>query len=116
MSANRNTKNTYTEGVARVINIKDYAGYQAKLSKIVEQVSDLAEEIYESLFELAVLNKWKHWSDSQPVGTEFDVDEEMLRNTGDKNIDVLWKLLDTMLEVKENIKLSPPCLKSSEKA
>ena len=53
-----NGKTACNEGVGRmVIKIKDYAGYQEKLSIIVEQISDLAEEIYESLFELAVLNK-----------------------------------------------------------
>ena len=87
-----NTKTAHNEGDARVINIKDYAEYHAKLSEIVEQVDDLAEEFYDSLFELAVLDKWKHWSDSQPIGAELYVDEDMLRNTGDKNIDVLWEI------------------------
>jgi hypothetical protein len=35
------------------------------------------------------------------------VDEGMLRNTGDKNIDFLWEILDKIEEVKEKIRYKP---------
>jgi len=96
---------TDNQSEAKIIDLKDYVEYDKKLSEIMETAGDLAEDIYDSLFELACLDKWKNWSDSQPVGTVFDVDEEMLRNTGDKNIDCLWELLDKLVEVKEKIKV-----------
>jgi len=92
---------------AKIINFKDYAEYHEKLSEVMEIVNDLSDEIFDSLFILASLDKWKQWSDTQPVGTVFDVSEEMLRNTGDENIDLLWELLDKIEEVKGKIRVNP---------
>ena len=75
---------------ASVIKFKNYARYQEKLSEIVEQVSDISDVIYDNLFSLACMGKWKEWDDQQPIGTELFVDEDMIRNTGDKNIDLLF--------------------------
>jgi len=76
---------------AKIIDFKGYAEYNKKLSEIMETVNYFVDDIYDSMFELACLDKWKAWSDSQPIGTEMDVNEEMLRNTGDKNIDLFGK-------------------------
>ena len=73
----------------------------------MESVNDLSDDIFGSLFELACSGKWKQWSDTQPVGTVFDVSEEMLRNTGDEYIDLLWELLDKIEEVKGQIRVNP---------
>ena len=91
----------------KIINFKDYVEYHEKLSEVMESVNDLSDEIFESLFILACLDKWKQWSDNQPVGSEFEASEEMLRNTGDKNIDLLWELLDKIEEVKGKIRVNP---------
>ena len=32
----------------------------------------------------------------------------MLRNTGDKNIDLLWQILDKIMDIKEEIHVSQP--------
>jgi len=88
---------------AKIIDLNDYAEYNKKLSEIMETVNSLSYEIYEGLFPLAVLNKWKEWDAEQPTGSKLNVDEEMLRNTGDKNIDILWELLDKVEEVIERI-------------
>jgi hypothetical protein len=90
---------------AKIINFKDYSKYQDTLTEIIEQVTDIAEEIEESMFNLACLGKWKEWDEEQPEGTVFDVSEEMMRNTGDKNNDLLWELLDKITEVKEQIRV-----------
>jgi len=90
---------------AKIIDFKDYAEYNKRLSEIIEQASNLSEKIYDQLFDIACSNKWKGWSDNQPEGTKFYVDEEMLRNTGDKNIDLIWELLDKITEVKNNINI-----------
>ena len=88
---------------ATVVKFKNYARYQEKLSEIVEQVSDISDVIYDNLFSLACMGKWKEWDDQQPIGTELYVDEDMIRNTGDKNIDLLLEIWDKIEEVKEKI-------------
>ena len=87
----------------KIINIKDQAEYQEMLSAIMKKVNDFSNEIYEDLFPLALLDKWKDWDAEQPVGRKLNVDEEMLRNTGDKNIDILWELLDKIEDITERI-------------
>jgi hypothetical protein len=95
-------------GDAKIINLKDYAEYNKKLSELVELASDCAEEIYENLFILACMDKWKTWSDSQPVGTEFYLDDYILRDTGDRNIDLLFEIYDKIQEVKEKTGVYKP--------
>ena len=90
----------------RIVQLKDYVQYHEKLEKTMELVDDISEKVYESLIDLACLNKWKEWSDEQPIGTIFEFTKDMLRNTGDNNIDILWELLDKISEVKENIRLT----------
>ena len=91
-------------GNTKIINLKDYALYRKTLSKLIKQINSISDKIHEHLFSLACQGKWKEWDRAQPVGTEFYVDEDMLRNTGDKNIDLLWEVLDKIEEVKEKIK------------
>jgi len=69
-------------------------------------VNDLSDDIFGSLFGLACLGKWKQWSDSQPIRTVFVFSKEMLRNTGDENIVLLWKLLDKIKEMKGQIRVN----------
>jgi hypothetical protein len=90
---------------AKIINIKDYAEYNRKLSAIMEKLNELSDEIYEGLFPLALLSNWKDWDEEQPIGSKLHVDEDMLRNTGDKNIDILWELLDMAEDVKDRIRV-----------
>jgi hypothetical protein len=66
-------------------------------------MNNFSHKIHESLFNLACYGKWKKWDEAQPVGSEIYVDDEMLRNTGDKNIDLLWEVLDKIEEVKERM-------------
>ena len=108
------TKEYDNKSEAPIIDIRDFAKYQNQLSEIMEAVSDFSEEIHEGLFSLACADKWKEWSDSQPIGTVFDLSEEMLRNTGDKNIDLLFEILDKIAEVKEKIHVSQPVEKTED--
>ena len=97
-----------------IINLNDYAEYNKKLSAIMERANNFADEIYESLFDLACEGKWKRWSDSQPIGAIFDVTEDMLRDTGDKNIDMIFEFLDKILEVSAKIHVNQPEDESTE--
>ena len=94
----------------KVVNFKDYMQYKEILSSIIDSVNKFSEEIYENLFDLACAGKWKEWSDKQTEGTIFNVTEDMLRNTGDKNIDLLWEVLDKIEEMKGKIGVAPRLL------
>jgi len=87
----------------KTIHFNEYDKYQATLSTLINQVNSISKEIHENLFNLACQGKWKEWDKNQPIGTEFYVEEDMLRNTGDKNIDLLWEVLDKIEEVKKKI-------------
>ena len=88
------------ENTGKVVNITEYAEYNKKLSEIVEIVTEHSDE---GLFPLALLSNWKEWDSEQPIGKKLNVDEDMLRNTGDNNIDILWELLDTAEDVIDRI-------------
>jgi len=92
----------------KIIHFKEYAQYQKTLSKLMNQVNTLSDEIHKKLFNLACQGKWKEWDKNQPIGTTFYVDEDMLRSTGDKNIDLFWEILDKIEEVKEKIQKKKP--------
>jgi len=91
------------ENKGKIINLKGNAEYEKKLSEMMEKVGILSDEIYEGLFPLAIMGKWQEWEADQPIGGKLNVDEDMLRNTGDKNIDILWELLDKAEDVIERI-------------
>ena len=88
---------------SKTISINEYDKYQATLSKLINKMNSISKEIHENLFDLACQGKWKEWDKNQPLGTTLYVDDDMLRNTGDKNIDLLWEVLDKIKEVKEKI-------------
>ena len=87
----------------KIISLSYNRQYQKTLSKLIKQMNSISEKIHDDLFNLACQGKWKEWDKTQPAGAEFYVDEEMLRNTGDKNIDLLWEVLDKIEEVKGKI-------------
>jgi len=89
--------------IPKIVNLKQNTKYKKTLSKLINQLNSFSDKIRDNLFNLACQGKWKEWDKAQPIGTEFYVDEEMLRNTGDKNIDLLWEVLDKIEEVKEKI-------------
>ena len=91
---NKNTK---------IIHLDYNTQYHKTLSKLIKQMNNFSYKIHESFFNLACYGKWKKWDEVQPVGSEIYVDDEMLRNTGDKNIDLLWEVLDKIEEVKERM-------------
>jgi len=87
----------------KIISLTDYTEYRETLSQVIEKISAISDEIQDNLFNLACHGKWKEWDKQQPIGAEFYVDENMIRDTGDKNIDLLWEMLDKINEIKEKI-------------
>ena len=89
--------------MAKLINIQDVSCYREKLDKTVDYLDSIENQLLLTMFDLATAGKWKNWSDQQKVGTEFEFTEEMLRNTGDENIDKLYELFDKISVVKSEL-------------
>lgn len=93
--------------MSNIKNIND--GYQSsevyrqRMADTVDKLSVMEQELHKLIVGLAVSGKWKEWSDKQPVGTQFNFTEEMLKDTGDKNVDELAGLIDEVIRVKEQL-------------
>lgn len=77
--------------------------YQAELKNSLESLNNIEDELYGILVNLATSGKWKEWSDSIPDGGTFTFTEEMLKDTGDNNIDDLANLMDELIRIKKRI-------------
>jgi hypothetical protein len=84
-----------------IIKFHQYTKYRKELSEIVNQLFDMSDQIYSDMVNLATLGKWQKWSNEQPAGTVFEFTEDMLRDTGDKNVDALVELMDKILDTKD---------------
>lgn len=80
--------------------VSDYEKTQVEIADYLDEQIEILEQY---ITNLATQGKWKEWSDSQPVGAIFTFTEEMMRNTGDKNIDMLNELCDSMWEIRDKI-------------
>jgi hypothetical protein len=56
------------------------------------------------MINLATKGKWKEWDEKQSEGAIFHFTEEMLRDTGDENVDALCELTDKIVEVRNKLK------------
>ncbi|MDR1780258.1 MAG: hypothetical protein LBR50_05940 [Tannerella sp.] len=72
--------------------------YSDKLHETADKLQDLTGELFGCALELALAGKWRDWDNEQPIGTIFEFTEEMLCDTGDKNVDML---MDAYFKVKE---------------
>jgi hypothetical protein len=78
--------------------------YRTTLANAIEELQNIESILHELIVGLALSGKWKGWSDSQPIGTTFNFTEEMLKDTGDSNVDRLFSLRDELISVKEKLK------------
>jgi hypothetical protein len=84
-----------------IVNFHQYTKYHKELAEVVTQLTDMSKQIHSGMVNLAILGKWQEWSDGQPEGAVFEFTEDMLRNTGDKNVDALAELMDKILDTKD---------------
>lgn len=74
--------------------------YKACINETFEELESMDFVLHELIVRLATAGKWKDWSDQMPIGSEFYFTEEMLRETGDKNVDSLielWEKLNSLV-------------------
>lgn len=84
-------------------NFEYNAEYEESLLSAMLLTSTFSQKLYDELFQIAYQGVWRKWSDNQPVGAIFKAQEDMLRSTDDKNIDLFWDVLDKTDEVINTI-------------
>ncbi len=81
--------------------------YNQALAEIRSKLSDVEDDLFDACVQLAVLGKWKKWSDEQPVGSTVYFDGDMLKESGDENITILIQLLDYIADRNTKLKYKP---------
>lgn len=87
----------------KIIDLHEQNEFQERLAKTRDYLAEVESGLHAEMVELALAGKWKDWSDEQKEGTVFTFTDEMLRNTGDKNIEALFSLMCEVVTVKEEI-------------
>lgn len=93
--------------MSKIIKIKsDYKStpeYRAVLTNTIEKLDNINADLHSLIVNLATAGKWKKWSDNISEGEVFYFTEEMLKDTGDNNVDGIAELLDEVIKLKEKI-------------
>lgn len=87
----------------KVINLNQKNEYKTRLQKTFEFLENVKRDLLTEIIDLAVSDKWKKWSDEQPIGTEFSFTDEMLKDTGDENINMLCDLREEVIKITDKI-------------
>ncbi|GHT21713.1 hypothetical protein FACS189430_02240 [Bacteroidia bacterium] len=87
----------------KVIKFQQYTQYHKELSETAEFLEEMTDTLFSKMIGLATLDKWEQWNDAQSEGTIFHFSEEMLNNTGDKNVDILYELYEHTRAVQEEL-------------
>ena len=109
-------RNEENKPETKITSQNDDDQYRGFRIEIIERLDDIHDELYDRILDMAPYSdKWDEWSESQNNENEITITEEMLRNSGDENIDLLWELLDKIEEVKGNIRVNPRVETEEEK-
>ena len=79
-----------------IVPLRDSAEYEAQMRETVRFCAAVAEQLGADMVNLACLGRWRQWSDAQPIGTTFRFTGEMIRETGDANVDALLAVYDAL--------------------
>lgn len=79
--------------------------YQMALLETIGELEEMKVALQFLMVKLATTGKWKGWSDGILDGEVFDFKEEMLRNTGDPNIDAICAMVDQIQTLKNTIEI-----------
>ena len=84
-------------------DFKSTPEYKEEIELILRKIAEFEVELSTIIVNLATTGKWKEWSDSIQAGESFAFTEEMLKDTGDENVDDLTFLMDELIRVKTKI-------------
>jgi hypothetical protein len=88
----------------KVINLREKNDYNNRLKETFEFLEKVENDLVSEMINLAISGKWKKWSDEQPIGTEFSFTDEILKDTGDENIDMLCELREELINITERLR------------
>jgi hypothetical protein len=77
--------------------------YMEELYETLKTLGDFYDRIEGHMINLAVRDKWQEWNETMKEGDTFRFSEEMLANTGDKNIDNLFAVYESIYNTIEII-------------
>jgi hypothetical protein len=78
--------------------------YQEEITETIKYLQEVETALIGRLVNIAMAGKWKKWSEEQKVGSTVEITEEMLRNTGDSNIEKIIPLIDLTIKLKNDLK------------
>jgi len=84
-------------------DFKSTPDYKEEIVLTLRKIEEIEIELSTAIINLAAKGKWMNWSDSIPTGEFFTFTEEMLKDTGDENIDDLTFLMDELIRAKAKI-------------
>lgn len=87
----------------KTIKLQNRLKYQNELKETIEVLEKFETELTSRMINLATLDKWQEWDEEQNVGTVFQFTSDMLQDTGDINIDKLFKILESIKMTSEEI-------------
>ncbi len=87
----------------KTIKLQNRLKYQNELKETIEVLEKFETELTSRMINLATLDKWQEWDEEQNVGTVFQFTSDMLQDTGDVNIDKLFKILESIKMTSEEI-------------
>lgn len=82
------------------------SGYQKQLELNIAKLDKIKDDLIGLAINTATKGKWQEWSDGIKEGEEFSFTEEMLKDSGDENVDNLASLIDTIIITKEIMKFT----------
>ncbi len=89
--------------MTKIVKLKDVTDYRKHTIQTTKLITTFQESLYAQIMNYAALDKWKDWSDSKEIGSVVPMDEPLLRSIDDKNIAILFELIDKCNESKERI-------------
>ncbi len=91
--------------MANVIKIDSLPlNYKERIESLHEFLNEFQEGIFTQMLDIASAGVWKEWMQTIKAGELFNFNNEMLENTNDKNIEILWELYYKIEEIKPRIK------------
>jgi len=78
--------------------------YKENLKEALKNLIRVNESIFNSLIDISMQGDLKDWNDTVPIGETHQFDFELFRNSGDTNVQLLVKLIETVDTTFETIK------------
>jgi len=78
--------------------------YRENLKEALKNLIKVNESIFNSLIDVSMQGDLKEWNNAVPIGETHQFDFELFKNSGDTNIQLLVKLIETVDATFETIK------------